>query len=192
MMETDEMVPERLTVIDIDGSGPLSPFSVVCRYGGKSEALNVTEIGHYHEAEGYVSSGYQLPNSMYSQTINYIVPLPQVAAVIDRSHACKQRIEYTCFNSRLLNYPNSPYGWWVGRTNQTMDYWGGSETGTGKCACGLDMTCANSNLFCNCDSRLEKELRDSGYLTRKEYLPVLRVEFGDTGNSDLFFCFKFS
>jgi hypothetical protein len=99
---------------------------------------------------------------------------------------CKQYIEYTCFKSRLLNYPNAPLGWWVGRTNQTMDYWGGSEIGTGKCSCGLDMTCANPNLFCNCDSQAPTELKDAGYLTRKEYLPVLRVEFGDTGNGRCF------
>lgn len=177
----DEIIPERATMIDIDGSGPLSPFTVLCRYGAKSEILNVTEIGHYHELESYVSSGYQLPESVYSQTINYRVPLPQVFSVIDRSYVCKQYIEYTCFNSRLLNYPNTPFGWWVGRTNQTMDYWGGSEVGTGKCSCGLDMTCANPNLFCNCDSQMATELKDTGYLTRKEYLPVLRVEFGDTG-----------
>ncbi len=180
-MKIDDIIPERSTIIDVDGSGPLSPVSVLCRYGGKSETLNVTEIGHYHELESYVSSGYQLPNLLYSQTINYRVPLPQVFAIIDRSYVCKQYIEYTCFNSRLLNYPNSPFGWWVGRTNQSMDYWGGSEVGTGKCACGLDMTCANPNLFCNCDSQFTTELKDAGYLTRKEYLPVLRMEFGDTG-----------
>ncbi len=180
-MRVDEIIPERVTIIDIDGSGPLPPFSVVCRYGAKSEILNVTEIGHYNELEGYVSSGYQLPNSVYSQTIHYHVPLPEVFAVVDRSHICKQYIEYTCFNSRLLNYPNSPFGWWVGRTNQIMDYWGGSEIGTGKCSCGLDMTCANPNLFCNCDSQFTTELKDTGFLTRKEYLPILRVEFGDTG-----------
>jgi hypothetical protein len=180
-MRIDEIIPERITIIDIDGSGPLAPFSVLCRYGAKSEILNVTEIGHYHELESYVSSGYQLPNSIYSQTINYRVPLLQLFTLIDRSYVCKQYIEYTCFNSRLLNYPNTPYGWWVGRTNQTMDYWGGSEIGTGKCSCGLDMTCANPNLFCNCDSQFPTELKDAGYLTRKEYLPVLRVEFGDTG-----------
>lgn len=180
-MRIDEVIPERATIIDIDGSGPLPPFSVLCRYGAKSEILNVTEIGHYNELESYVSSGFQLPESVYSQPINYRVPLPQVFAVVDRSHACKQYIEYTCFNSRLLNYPNAPFGWWVGRTNQTMDYWGGSEIGTGKCACGLDMTCANPNLFCNCDSQFTTELKDTGFLTRKEYLPVLRVEFGDTG-----------
>ena len=181
-MKVDEVIPERLTMIDIDGSGPLAPFSVVCRYGSKSEILNVSVISHYHELEGYVPSGYQLPNSVYSQTINYYVPLLQLFTLIDRSDVCKQYIEYTCFNSRLLNYPNSPYGWWVGRTNQTMDYWGGSEIGTGKCSCGLDMTCANPNLFCNCDSQFTTELKDAGYLTRKEYLPILRVEFGDTGN----------
>ncbi|CAF1038539.1 unnamed protein product [Rotaria sp. Silwood1] len=180
-MKIDEVIPERITIIDIDGSGPLAPFPIVCRYGSKSEILNVTEIGHYHELESYVSSGYQLPNTIYSQTINYRVPLLQLFSLIDRSYVCKQYIEYTCFNSRLLNYPNSPYGWWVGRTNQTMDYWGGSEIGTGKCSCGLDMSCANPNLFCNCDSQFTTELKDGGYLTRKEYLPVLRVEFGDTG-----------
>ena len=180
-MQMDEIIPERMTLIDIDGSGPLAPFFILCRFGAKAEILNVTEIGHYNELEGYVPSGYQIPNAIYSQTINYRVPLLQVFALVDRSHVCRQYIEYTCFNSRLLNYPNAAFGWWVGRTNQTMDYWGGSDIGTGKCACGLDMTCANPNLFCNCDSQFTTELKDAGFLTRKEFLPVLRVEFGDTG-----------
>lgn len=182
-MKIDEIIPERVTVIDIDGSGPLAPFPILCRFGSKSELLNVSEIGHYNELEGYVPSGSQLglTTEIYRQTITYRVPLLQLFSLIDRSHVCKQYIEYTCFNSRLLNYPNGPYGWWVGRTNQSMDYWGGSEIGTGKCACGLDLTCINPNLFCNCDSQLLMELKDGGFLTRKEYLPVLRVEFGDTG-----------
>ena len=180
-MKFDEVIHERVNIIDVDGSGPLAPFSVRCRFGSRSESLNMTEIGHYNELEGFVSSGYQLPNALYSQKIMYRAPLPQVFALIDRSHVCKQYIEYRCFNSRLLNYPNTPMGWWVGRTNQTMNYWGGSEVGTGKCACGLDMSCVNPNLFCNCDSQATTELKDAGYLTRKEFLPVLRMEFGDTG-----------
>ncbi|CAF4783143.1 unnamed protein product, partial [Rotaria magnacalcarata] len=47
-MKFDDIIAERPTIIDIDGSGPLSPFSVLCRYGSKTEILNVTEIGHYH------------------------------------------------------------------------------------------------------------------------------------------------
>jgi hypothetical protein len=82
-MKIDEVAHERLTIIDIDGSGPLSPFVILCRIGARSEALNVSEIGHYHELESYVSSGYQLPNSVYTQNINYRVTLPQKFSLLN-------------------------------------------------------------------------------------------------------------
>lgn len=45
-----------------------------------------------------------------------------------------------------------PYGWWVSRHNQKMDYWGGSIPGSHKCQCGITGGCHDPTKWCNCDS----------------------------------------
>lgn len=45
-----------------------------------------------------------------------------------------------------------PFGWWVSRHNQKMDYWGGSIPGSYKCQCGIIGNCKDSTKWCNCDS----------------------------------------
>ena len=79
--------------------------------------------------------------------------------------------------------PNIPsWGWWVGRNNMKMDYWGGSSPGSGKCACALKNECKKNNPRCNCDAGLlEDDVFDSGLLRHKEDLPVMELRFGDTG-----------
>ncbi len=62
--------------------------------------------------------------------------------------------------------PNKPsWGWWVGRTNLNMRYWGGSSPGSGKCACALKNECRNDNPTCNCDAGLSEDgVSDDGYV----------------------------
>jgi contactin associated protein-like 2 len=167
-------------IIDIDGSGPIEPFLVTCRFGSLLERMNVTEIDHYNEGEVIVK-GYQLPGS-YSQDIHYSASWRQVNELVERSYACSQYVSVRCRGARFLNYPNEPYGWWVGRTNQPMNYWGGSEVGIQKCRCGVNQECDFRNVYCNCDSRdTTEERQDDGLLQDKDYLPVYKVFFGDTG-----------
>ena len=45
-----------------------------------------------------------------------------------------------------------PFSWWVSRNNEVMDYWGGSQPGSRKCACGILGTCIDRTKDCNCDS----------------------------------------
>jgi len=75
----------------------------------------------------------------------------------------------------------SPSTWWVSRTNEKMDYWGGSVPGSRKCECGIAGQCEIPEKWCNCDSGLDTWLSDEGWLTDMEYLPVRRVSIGDTG-----------
>ena len=65
-----------------------------------------------------------------------------------------------------------------------MDYWGGAEIGTQRCGCSLSSShqCISPNVRCNCDIGDEtRENTDSGFITQKEHLPILKVNFGDTG-----------
>ena len=80
--------------------------------------------------------------------------------------------------------PNKPsWGWWVGRTNLNMRYWGGSSPGSGKCQCALQNECKRGEPTCNCDAGLAQDnVFDDGFLRHKEHLPVMELRFGDTGS----------
>ena len=77
-------------------------------------------------------------------------------------------------------FRNSGYAWWVSRDSTKMTYWGGASPGSGKCACGMNNTCADSERACNCDKNDNVWREDSGLLTDKTKLPVIELRFGDT------------
>ena len=106
--------------------------------------------------------------------------LSQLAPLTRVSLHCEQFIRYECFGARLLNYSS---GWWVSRDSTKMTYWGGASPGSGKCACGMNNSCANPSDGCNCDEDRHVWREDSGLLTDKTKLPVKQLRFGDTGNS---------
>lgn len=143
----------------------------------------------------------------------------EVSALANASQHCEQWIEFSCYNSRLLNtageglgrggrateldrtpigargrgnqrfllglmniqarrwagqkgrsgahrlvegwglktaYVSSsggyPYSFWMGRNEEQHFYWGGSQPGIQRCACGLDRSCVDPALHCNCDA----------------------------------------
>ncbi|XP_071101429.1 neurexin-4-like [Haliotis cracherodii] len=178
--ETIEGVEE--ATIDPDGSGPLKPFKVMCEMN--DAGFPVTYISH--DSENWITvNGYQEPGS-YIRFVNYVTGLPELTNVIERSASCKQYIEYSCFNSRLLAKPGDTlersFAWWVGRTYQPMYYWGGAAPGSFKCSCGLDEKgCISGSETCNCDAGQLLQTSDKGYLVHKDYLPVLELHMGDTG-----------
>ena len=83
---------------------------------------------------------------------------PQIEKLINGSLSCRQELFYACKRARLLNSPVregepfEPFSWWVSRNNEQMDYWGGSQPGSRKCACGIQGTCLDRNKYCNCDA----------------------------------------
>ena len=169
-------------MIDIDGSGPIEPFMAICRFGSQSENMNVTEISHYTDGE-IIVKGYKAPGS-YSQNIMYTASKEQINELVERSYSCTQYVSLKCRGSRFLNFPGQAYGWWVGRTNQPMYYWGGSEVGIRKCRCGVNQQCDYPNVFCNCDAADPNvEVKDDGLLRDKMYLPVYKIFLGDTGDA---------
>ena len=72
-------------------------------------------------------------------------------------------------------------------------YWGGvpysSETYDvyPMCACGLNKTCVEPDINCNCDRKDETDdyLQDDGYLEHKQHLPVRAFLAGDTGDDKM-------
>ena len=161
--------------------GPIKPFEVTCRFGSQMENMNVTELEHYNDGE-IIVKGYKAPGS-YSQNIIYKATKTQVNELVERSYSCSQYVSVKCLGARFLNYPGAPFGWWVGRTEQPMYYWGGSENGIRKCRCGVNQECDYPNVFCNCDAGDPTvERQDDGLLKNKVYLPLYKIYLGDTGD----------
>ncbi|UYV79517.1 CNTNAP1 [Cordylochernes scorpioides] len=169
--------------IDLDGSGPLDPFPVSCEFRYQEKPLTI--LHHKNERTTDVK-GFSKPGS-FIQDIVYEADMAQIVELVNRSLTCYQSLRYDCFNSRLFNTPVpdnapfEPFSWWVSRSNQKMDYWGGSLPGSRKCNCGLYGTCKQPGTYCNCDALGYGWLSDGGEITQREYLPVRQLRFGDTG-----------
>ncbi|XP_065359085.1 neurexin-4 isoform X1 [Calliphora vicina] len=178
-----QSVKPRVSInIDVDGSGPLTPFPVTCEY--YTDGRVITTLGHSQEHTTTVD-GFQEPGS-FEQNILYDADLQQIEALLNRSHTCWQRLSYSCRSSRLFNSPSEPgnfrpFSWWVSRHNQPMDYWAGALPGSRKCECGILGKCQDPTKWCNCDSNSLEWMEDGGDIKEKEYLPVRAVKFGDTG-----------
>ena len=164
--------------IDPDGGGVgESPFAVFCNMTAY-DRNSVTVIRHDSEdrtlVDGYAHAG------SYKRVVTYIgASLQQIINLISVSVECRQFIKYECFKARLLD---KGQGWWVSRTGQKMDYWGGAVPSSKACACGQNLSCVDPGLRCNCDSNREELLEDSGFLSDKTTLPVTRLRFVDTGD----------
>ena len=166
-------------VIDPDGEGGLAPFTVYCDMTSKN-GVGVTVISHDSESRTHVN-GYSNSGS-YSRGIHYTgVSLSQLASLTRVSSHCEQFIKYECYYSVILGWGG--YAWWVSRDSTKMTYWGGASPDSGKCACGMTNSCADSWRGCNCDKNDNVWREDSGLLTDKTKLPVKQLRFGDTGGS---------
>lgn len=156
------------------GDLALPPFPVHCDMESK-DGIGVIVIGHDSESRTKVDN-YEDPGS-YSRKIRYNTTMQQIVSVINQSKNCEQFIKYECSNSLLLY---DSYGYWISRQDRKMNYWGGAAVDSGKCACGMNNTCAGGG-NCNCDANEIRLREDSGFLTDKNTLPVAELRFGDTG-----------
>jgi len=164
-------------VIDPDGEGNVPPYNVTCDMTDKN-GVGVTVISHDSESKTLVN-GCE-PPGCYMRDINYTeASLLQLASLANVSTHCEQFIKYECFGSKMFR--DKIFAWWVSRDSATMTYWGGAAPGSGKCACGMNSSCAKRNLDCNCDANDKEWREDSGLLTDKAHLPVKQLRFGDTG-----------
>ena len=148
--------------------------------------IGVTVIGHDSENRTLVN-GYSSRGS-YSRAIQYSGVnsscSSQLANLTAVSSRCEQFIKYECYHSRLL-WNGRPFGWWVSRDNEKMEYWGGAgPANLYKCACGVTQQCANPSYGCNCDKNDDVSREDSGFLREKSHLPVIELRFGDTDASN--------
>ncbi|ELK14451.1 Contactin-associated protein-like 4 [Pteropus alecto] len=122
------------------------------------------------------------PENPYAGFFEYVASPEQLQATMNRAERCEQELAYYCKKSRLVNKQDgTPLSWWVGRTNETQTYWGGSLPDPPKCACGLEGNCIDSQYYCNCDADRNEWMNDTGFLSYKEHLPVTKIVITDTG-----------
>ena len=166
-------------VIDPDGEGGLAPFKVFCDMTDKS-GVGVTVISHDSESRTHVRGCEN--QGTYSRNIHYKgASLSQLASLTRVSSHCEQFVKYECYGSIIFR--KEGFAWWVSRDSTRMNYWGGASPSSGKCACGMTNSCADSSKVCNCDKNDNVWREDSGLLTDKTKLPVKQLRFGDTGDS---------
>ncbi|XP_048147876.1 contactin-associated protein-like 4 isoform X2 [Corvus hawaiiensis] len=162
--------------IDSDGSGPLGPFLVYCNMTDATwtiiqhNSTNLTRVK---------SANRENPHTVF---FKYSASLDQLQATINLADHCEQELAYYCKKSRLLDKSDGmPLSWWIGRTNETHTYWGGSLPAVQKCACGLEGNCIDSQHYCNCDADRDEWTNDTGFLSYKDHLPVTEIVITDTG-----------
>ncbi|XP_030780818.1 contactin-associated protein-like 4 isoform X7 [Rhinopithecus roxellana] len=162
--------------IDSDGSGPLEPFLLYC---------NMTETTWtiiQHNGSELTRVRNTNPENPYAGFFEYVASMEQLQVTINRAEHCEQEFTYYCKKSRLVNKQDgTPLSWWVGRTNETQTYWGGSSPDLQKCTCGLEGNCIDSQYYCNCDADRNEWTNDTGLLSYKEHLPVTKIVITDTG-----------
>ncbi|XP_027788947.2 contactin-associated protein-like 4 isoform X5 [Marmota flaviventris] len=162
--------------IDSDGSGPLGPSLLYC---------NMTETAWtiiQHNGSDLTRVRNTDPENPHTGVFEYVASMEQLQATINRAEHCEQELAYYCKKSRLVNQEDgTPLSWWVGRTNETQTYWGGSSPDPQKCACGLEGSCTDAHYYCNCDADRSEWTNDTGFLSYKEHLPVTKIVITDTG-----------
>ncbi|XP_040838274.1 contactin-associated protein-like 4 isoform X2 [Ochotona curzoniae] len=162
--------------VDSDGSGPLGPFLLYC---------NMTETAWtviQHNGSDLTRVRHMDPENPHAGLFKYVASMEQLQATINRAEHCEQELTYYCKKSRLVNKQDgAPLSWWIGRTNETQTYWGGSMSDPRKCTCGVEGTCIDPQYYCNCDADRNEWTNDTGFLSYKEHLPVTKIVVTDTG-----------
>uniref|UniRef100_A0ABM5GR83 Contactin-associated protein 1 n=1 Tax=Pogona vitticeps TaxID=103695 RepID=A0ABM5GR83_9SAUR len=166
--------------IDPDGSGPLKPFNVYCDI---REDRAWTIVRHNRHWLTKVT-GYS-PENPFLGTVDYWnASWGEVSALANASEYCEQQIEFYCYFSRLLNTQTGmPLSFWMGRNAERHYYWGGSPPGLGRCACGMEKSCADPRFYCNCDADHAMWRADKGLLNFVDHLPVTQVVVSDTNRT---------
>ncbi|XP_071386578.1 contactin-associated protein 1 [Centroberyx affinis] len=166
--------------IDPDLSGPLKPFEVYC----KMKSYKAWTVILHDRVGGTTVTGSTVDRPFIGDVNYWNASWDEVTALANTSMYCEQWIDYSCYKSRLLNTPNGrPFGYWIGRNNESHYYWGGAFREVQKCGCSINQTCTDPKFQCNCDADYRQWYSDKGYLDFRDHLPVRRVVVGDTNRT---------
>ena len=150
-----------------------------------------TEI--LHDSELPMDAGHCASPGCYSRPIKYKASPRQIAALTELSVDCWQSIKVgfvvslyilvqpTTSNAQRNDYNSqydcvaSPlelngisYAWWNDRNGNPQYFWSGRNSRLHTCQCGIDQTCFENDVRCNCDSDANLPLADYGF--KKEFV----------------------
>ncbi|XP_068741835.1 contactin-associated protein-like 2 [Montipora capricornis] len=164
--------------VDPDGEGPVAPFVVRCNATAHQDDA-VTIVSHSDAvASRKVSQANYIGQREYYHHYKYPATRKQIKGLVSQSKWCRQFVRFKCYASKLLP-AGHPTVRWMGLGHDTVisDHWPGAPAGSNKCACGVNGTCADPSLPCNCDIGDKTWREDEGYVTEKANLPVTLVIF---------------
>ena len=142
-----------------------------------SPAILLVSRNQASHGNGYSSQGSNSRDIHYTRA-----SLSQLARLTRLYSHCEQFIKYVrCYSVLLTSRYMAVHkdGGCHGDSTK-MTYWGGASI-SGKSPCGMNNSCADSRLGCNCEKNDNIWSEDSGLLTDKTKLPVKQLRFGDTG-----------
>lgn len=149
--------------VDSDAEGPAGPLKVLCNVTNESEAVSLIDhnkIGPQLVASADVSH----EDLIYIHYVKYQDDLEGIKALIAQSHQCRQFVSFRCFETTFMRSPTFPVLWGGGGVKTVTDHWPGAPAGSNKCACGVNGTCADPRLPCNCDIGDKTWREDKGRL----------------------------
>ena len=119
-------------MIDPDGKGGVTPFSVYCDMSDKG-GIGLTVISHDSESRTHVGPNGCSGRGCYSKDVRYTgVSTAQLAALTRVSLNCEQFIKFECHND--IAFIEVSHAWWVSRKGTRMNYWGGELQAMTRCA----------------------------------------------------------
>lgn len=173
--------------VDPDAEGPAGPLKVLCNVTDQDRA--VTLINHNKIGPQPVSAA-DFPHENIDVFIHYVKypdDMERIKALIAQSDRCRQFVSFRCFGSKLMLSPMS-VNWMGGGPKTVTDHWPGAPAGSGKCACGVNGTCADPRLPCNCDLGDKTWREDKGMSHDRKTLStrlVFSVRNGQRDANDL-------
>ncbi|XP_046635066.1 uncharacterized protein LOC124314087 [Daphnia pulicaria] len=176
-LTADPSLESGMYFIDPDGHGMGDePIYVYCNMTtGSSSVL--------HDSEDAIDTGHCFDPGCYSRQIKYNATLRQITMLAEVSNECQQSIEVDCFDA-AFEFNGIAYAWWNDRNGDPRYFWSGKNNNLTShyhtCQCGLEKSCLDKSLSCNCDSDLAMELSDIGVITEKDLLPLTKLNFGRT------------
>ncbi|XP_078037835.1 axotactin isoform X3 [Augochlora pura] len=157
--------------IDIDGNGRFPPAVVKCEFQSLEDSTK-TIVEHNLPSQMDVRS---IAESDFSLNIKYRqFTAEMLQELISHSLYCSQYIRYDCSKAPLELHSAT---WFLSSSGTTVDYIGNVKRGS--CPCGMNRTCVDQNLSCNCDifDGNVKWLSDEGYYGTPDSLGITGMVF---------------
>ena len=150
--------------VDSDAEGPAGPLKVLCNVT-HDENLVVSLIDHKKVGPQLIASAdVNHEDLVYIHYVKYQDDLEGIKALIAESDQCRQFVSFRCFETKLMQASVFPVLWGGGGVKTVTDHWPGAPARSKKCACGVNGTCADPRLPCNCDTGDKTWREDKGRL----------------------------